>query len=190
MNSFRRHRNWLKGVNISQPNRPGGTQGRGHRCSTNWCHSPGGIVPDEFDRGHQVTALVHFCSSAFPLHKWGITMAAQQDKGIPIVSRHYPTAPEPKPHGLPVTGPSGGPTPPPATSPLPMSSLPDIPLACTPLLGCPFADLLAIPSKGKQTTLSVIHLTIFMLRGSASPPQKLRLGVSTASHRAMTIHLI
>ena len=56
---------------------------------------------------------------------------------------------EPEPHGSLVLGPSGGLTPPLPTSLLPVSSLPDITLAGTPLLGHPFADLLAIPSKGK-----------------------------------------
>ena len=77
------------------------------------------------------------------------TMAAQQDEGIPIVSRPCPTALETKPPGSPVAGPSEGLTPPSVTFPLPVSFLPDIPLAGTPLLGNPFADLLAIPSKGK-----------------------------------------
>ena len=77
------------------------------------------------------------------------TAAAQQDKGILIISRPCPTVPEPEPHDSPVLGPSGVLTPPPVTFPLPVSSLPDIPLAGTPLLGYPFADL-AIPSKGKQ----------------------------------------
>ena len=35
------------------------------------------------------------------------TMAVQQDKGISIISRPCPTAPEPEPHGLLVPGPSG-----------------------------------------------------------------------------------
>ena len=53
------------------------------------------------------------------------TVAAQQDKGISIISRPYPT--EPEPLGLLAPGPFGNTTPPPVTSPLPMPSLSDIP---------------------------------------------------------------
>ena len=91
-----------------------------------------------------ISVVVSFCYISRDAAK-----AAQQDEGIPIVSRPCPTVPEPELHGLLVPGPSGGLTSPTVTSPLPVSSLPDIPLAGTPLMGCPFADLLAIPSKGK-----------------------------------------
>ena len=64
------------------------------------------------------------------------TMAAQQDKGVSIVSGPYPIVPEPEPHGLLVLGPSGVLNPSLVTSPAPVSSLPDIPLEGTSLLGC------------------------------------------------------
>ena len=103
----------------------------------------------------EVVKLLPWCISAvvpFCYIGRAITIAVQQDEGISIISNPCPTASQPQPelHGLPVPGPSGGVTPPPGTSPLPMSSLPDITLAGTPLVGHPFADLLAIPSKGKQ----------------------------------------
>ena len=116
-------------------------------------------------------------------------MQAQQDEGIPTVLEPCPTASElePESHVSPVPGPSGDLTPPPRTS-LPVSFLPDIPLSGTPLVGCPFSDLLAIPSQGKWTTLLVVHLTIITPRRPMSAPQKLRLGVSTAPHGVMTIY--
>ena len=90
-----------------------------------------------------ISAVVPFCYIS-----GATTTAVQQDEGIPIVSRLYPTVPEPKPHGLPVPGPSGVPIPPWVTSLPPVSSLPDIPPGRYSLGGCPFADLV-IPSKGK-----------------------------------------
>ena len=98
--------------------------------------------------------LLPLCiSAAVPFHyiSRAITMAAQLDEGIPTESQLHPTTsePQPGPHGSPVPGSLRSLTPPPVTSPLPMSSLSDILLAGTPLLGHPFADFLAIPSKGK-----------------------------------------
>ena len=93
-----------------------------------------------------IPASVHFCYIS-----GAITIAAQQDKDIPMVSESCPTVPEPEPepHGSPAPGPSGGLTPPPGTQPLPLSSLPNIPLAGTPLVGHPFSDFLAIPSQSR-----------------------------------------
>ena len=91
-----------------------------------------------------LSAVVPFCYI-----RGEVSIATQQDKGIPTVSEPFPTASEPEPHGLPVPGPSRGLMPPPGTSPLPVSSLPDMPLSGTPLVGCPFSNLLAILSQGK-----------------------------------------
>ena len=83
-----------------------------------------------------------------------VTIAAQQDEGFPTISEPHPTASElepesdPEPHGSLAPNPADGLIPPPGTSPLPVSFLPDIPLAGTLLVGCPFPDLLAIPSQG------------------------------------------
>ena len=85
---------------------------------------------------------------SFHYISWVVTMAAQLDEDVPIMSGPCPTMPEPEPHDSLVPSPSGVLTSPPTTSPPPMSSLLDIPLAGIPLVGCPFADL-AIPSKGK-----------------------------------------
>ena len=46
------HRNWLKNVSASEPNRPGGTPGGGTDDWPTWCHPPRGFVPGEFNRGH------------------------------------------------------------------------------------------------------------------------------------------
>ena len=95
-------------------------------------------------------------SAAVPFHylSGAVTIAAQQDEGIPPMSKPCPTAskPEskPEPHGSLAPGTSGCLTPPPETPPLPASSLPDIPLAGTPLVGHLFSDFLAILSQRKQ----------------------------------------
>ena len=133
-----------------------------------------------------VSVAVPFCYTS-----GAVTLAAQQDKSIPTESKPHPTTSkhEPEPHGSLVPGPSRGLTPPPGTSPLLVSSLPDIPLSDTLLVEHPLSHFLAIPSQGKWTTLPVVHLTILTLRGPMSYPPKLRLGVSTAPHRVMTMHL-
>ena len=139
----------------------------------------------------EAVKLLPWCISAVvPFHyiSRDATTATQPDESVPIISRPHPMVPEPEPCGSPVPGPSGV-TIPSMTSPLPVSSLPDMPLAGTPLLGCPFDDL-ANTSKGKWDHSPSVTPNIFMLRGHTLPPQKLRLGVSTAPHRVMTIHLI
>ena len=94
----------------------------------------------------RVSSAVPFCYLSR-----AVTIAAQQDKGIPTISEPCPTTsePEPKPHGSPAPGCSDGLTSPPGTPPLPVSSLPDISLAGTPLVGHSFSDFLAIPSQRK-----------------------------------------
>ena len=66
-----------------------------------------------------VSAAVPFCYIS-----GAITIAAQQDEGIPTIFKPCPTASEPEPHGSLAQGPSAGLTPPLGTTPLPVSSLP------------------------------------------------------------------
>ena len=56
--------------------------------------------------------LPWYVSATVPFHyiSRATTMAAQQDKGIPIISGPYPI--ESEPHGSPVPSPSGALTPP------------------------------------------------------------------------------
>ena len=89
----------------------------------------------------EAVKLLPWCISAvMPFHYISrlVTIAAQQDKGIPTVSEPSPTAPEPEPHGSSNPGLSGGLTLPTGTPPLPVSSLPDMPLAGTPWWGTIF----------------------------------------------------
>ena len=122
-----------------------------------------------------ISVAVPFCYISRP-----VTIAAQQDEGIPTISNHCPTASEPEPHGSLAPGPSGGLTPPPGIPPLPVSSLPDIPLADTPLMGCPFPDFLVSSIRESKTILPAVYLTIITSRGPVSGPQKLRLGSNPA----------
>ena len=142
MSSSGRHRNWLKDVSISEPNRPGGMQGGGPQVIDQTDATPQEVLSQVSST--EAIKLLPWCISAtVPFHYISetTTTAAQQDEGISIVSKACPTVPEP--HSLPVPGPSGVLTPPP-----PVSSLPDIPLEGIPLLGCPFAGL-TIPPLGK-----------------------------------------
>ena len=53
MRSSRRHRNWLKNANITEPNRPGGMQGGGSQMIDQTDATLlGGVVPGELNGGH------------------------------------------------------------------------------------------------------------------------------------------
>ena len=107
-------------------------QARGHaRQRAQMIDQTDGTVQEVFSQvssTEPVTLLPWCISAVVPFHhiSRAITVAAQQDEGVPTISRPCTTVPEPEPHGSPVPGPSGGLTPPLVTSPLPLSSLPDI----------------------------------------------------------------
>ena len=189
ISSSRRHRSWLKGMNISGPNMPGTCKAAGTDDWPDWCHLPGGIVQVSSTEAVKllpwcISAAVHFYYISRP-----VTIAAQQDEGIPTVSEPCLTAHEPELCGSPVPGPSGGLTLPPGTPPLPVSPLPDIPLAGTPMLGNPFSDFLPSPYRKGETNLPAICLIIITPRGPMFAPQKLRQGLNPALLRVTKTHL-
>ena len=150
MSSPRRHGSWLKGMNISELNWPGGTQEGRHSCWT----KQDTIFQEVFlpvDSTYAVKLLLRRVTVVVPLHyiSGAVATATQLVEDIPSMSELCPTEPEPEPCGLQAPGPSRALTSPPGTSPSLVSSIPDIPLSGTPLVGHPFPYLSTTSSQEK-----------------------------------------